>query len=338
MYWAIREHANRKWVYAREAILKKNQVEFDYVVSGGRLSIGLVRLLHTAISHTAVRGMGVVMQAIKPFLHSQLSCVHFADGSRLYFRLDDVYWNSFIRQPDFDYEPEIGKFLLRLKDVDYLFLDCGANIGYWSVLVTSEMLGRKRAIAVEASRETMSILQQNCNANDQRFEICRRAMFEYDGHRLFFSEGNHAARHIVEPESINSTDTEPVISTTVDALARQLQLGDSDRIVIKLDVEGAEISTLKGAREVLKRDTLVIYEDHGGDRSHATTRYVLDELGFPVFSIASDGTITEVEEFGALDRLKADPKIGYNFVTCPPRSGFHQWMVGIAGGERQSMG
>jgi FkbM family methyltransferase len=200
------------------------------------------------------------------------------------------------------------------------------------------MLGRKRAIAVEASRETMSILQQNCNANDQRFEICRRAMFEYDGHRLFFSEGNHAARHIVGPESINSTGSEPVISTTVDALARQLQLGDSDRIVIKLDVEGAEISTLKGAHEVLKRDTLVIYEDHGGDRSHATTRYVLDELRFPVFSIAPDGTIVEVEEFGTLDRLKADPKIGYNFVTCPPQSGFHQWMVGIAGGERQSMG
>ena len=110
MYWAIREHTNGKQFYSREAILKKNQLEFDYVVSGGRLSIGLVRLLHKVIAHTAVRGMGVVMQAIRPLLHSQLSCVHFADGSRLYFRLDDVYWNSFIRQPDFDYEPEIAAF------------------------------------------------------------------------------------------------------------------------------------------------------------------------------------------------------------------------------------
>jgi FkbM family methyltransferase len=329
MYWAIREHANRKQFYAREAILKKNQLEFDYVVSGGRLSIGLVRLLHKAIAHTAVRGMGVVMQAIRPLLRSKLSCVHFADGSRLYFRLDDVYWNSFIRQPDFDYEPEISNFLLRLKDVDYLFFDCGANIGYWSVLVTSEMLGRKRAVAIEASRETRSILQKNCDANNQRFEICGKAMFEYDGHRLFFSDGHHATRHIVGPNNINSTGIEPVISTTVDTLARQLQLSDSDRIVIKLDVEGAEISALKGAHEVLKRDTLVIYEDHGQDRSHATTRYVFDELRFPVFSIASDGTITEVKELGALDRLKTDPKRGYNFVTCPPGSGFHQWIAGM---------
>lgn len=337
MYRAVRGHAESKRIQVQEAILKKNQVEFDYVVSGGRLSMGLVRLLHTAIARTAVRGMGVAMQAIKPLLHSQLCCVHFADGSRLYFRLDDVYWNSFIRQPDFNYEPEIAKFLLKLKDIDYLFFDCGANIGYWSVLVTSEMLGCKRAIAVEASRETMSILQQNCNANNQRFKIFRKAMFEYDGHTLFFSDGHHAARHIVAPEGVNSVDIEPVISTTVDALARQLHLSESERIVIKLDVEGAEISALKGAHEVLKRDTLVIYEDHGNDPNHTTTRYVLHELGYPVFSIASDGAITEVEEFRALDWLKEDPKIGYNFVTCPPGSGFHQWLVGIAHRESQSM-
>jgi FkbM family methyltransferase len=312
--------------------LKKDRGAFDYEVSGSRLSMGLVRLVHTAVARISGRGIGVAMQAVKPLLHSQLSCVHFTDGSRLYFRLDDVYWNSFIRQPDIAYEPEIGKFLLRLKDVDYLFFDCGANIGYWSVLVTSEMLGRKRAIAIEASPETIAILQQNCNANDQRFEICRRALFEYDGQRLlFFDDGPHAARHIVASQSSRSTHIEPVISITVDALARQLQLTDSDRLVIKLDVEGAEISAFKGARQALKRDTLVIYEDHGKDRSHTTTRYVFDALGFPVFSIAPDGAITKLEELGALDGLKTDRRIGYNFVTCPPGSGFHRWIEGIAG-------
>src|SRR5438046_4684967 len=124
--------------------------------------MGLIRLLHGAVARITGRGIGLAMQAVKPLLNSQLSCVHFADGSRLYFRLDDVYWNAFIREPDIEYEPEIGKFLMRLKDVDYVFFDCGANIGYWSVLVTSEMLGRKRAIAVEPSRETIASLQHNC--------------------------------------------------------------------------------------------------------------------------------------------------------------------------------
>jgi FkbM family methyltransferase len=311
---------------------------FEYEVSGNRLSMGLVRLLHTAIARITGRGMGLAMQTIKPFLHSQLSCVHFTDGSRLYFRLDDVYWNAFIRQPHLDYEPEIGKFLLRLKEIDYLFFDCGANIGYWSVLVTSEMLGRKRTIALEPSQETIAILQQNCNANGQRFEICRKALSEHEGQRLFFiSNGPHAARHIVETQGGRLAHIEPVISTTIDALARQLQLTDNDRIVVKLDVEGAEIRALKGAHQVLKRDALIIYEDHGNDRSHATTRFVFDELRFPVFSIAADGTITELKELCTLDRVKKDPKLGYNFVTCPPQSGFHRWIVETAGNARRTM-
>lgn len=305
---------------------------FNYEVSGSPLSMGLVRLLHSAIARITGRGMGLAMRAFKPLLHSQLSCIHFADGSRLYFRLDDVYWNLFIRQPDMDYEPEIGKLLLRLKDADYVFFDCGANIGYWSVLATSEMLGRKRAIAIEPSRETIAILEKNRNANEHRFEISCRALCEQSGQRLpFFTKGPHASRHIVEPQSSISTNIESVISTTIDSLAAQLQLTDSDRIVVKLDVEGAEISALKGAHQVLRRDTLVIYEDHGNDRNHSTTRFVFDELGFPVYSIAADGKIAEIEELSALDRLKTDPKRGYNFVTCAPGSGFHRWLAETVG-------
>ncbi|WP_338823348.1 FkbM family methyltransferase [Bradyrhizobium septentrionale] len=305
---------------------------FDYEVSGSRLSMGLVRLLHTIVSRSTGRGMGLAMRAVRPLLHSQLSCVHFADGSRLYFKLDDIYWNAFfIGHPGMTYEADIGKLLLRMKDIDYTFFDCGANIGYWSVLVTSEMLGHKRAIAVEASRKTLAILEQNRDANDQRFEICRKALFEYDGHSLFFSDdGPHSARHIVTSQSSRPSQAEPVMSITLDALARQQQLTDSDRLVVKLDVEGAEISALKGAQQVLKRDTLIIYEDHGDDRTHTTTRHVLDVLGFPVFFLAADGAVTKVDDPVAMDRLKPNPKIGYNFVTCPPGSGFHRWIAGIA--------
>ncbi|MGY4478404.1 FkbM family methyltransferase [Bradyrhizobium sp. USDA 3364] len=305
-----------------------DQGEFNFEVSGNPLSLGLVKLLHTIVERSTGRGMGIAMRAVRPLLHSQTPCVHFADGSRLYFELDDVYWNAFfVGQSHRTYESDIGMLLLRLKDIDYTFFDCGANIGYWSVLVTSEMLGRKRAIAVEASRKTLAILEQNRDANNRRFEICHKALFETDGQMLSFSDdGSHDARHIVASQGMHLERVEPVLSITLDSLARQLQMNDRDRLVVKLDVEGAEISAFKGAREVLKRDTLIIYEDHGNDRSHTTTRYMLDTQGFPVFSIAPDGTIAKVEELAFLDRVKTNPRIGYNFVTCPPGSGFHQWM------------
>jgi hypothetical protein len=42
-------------------------------------------------------------------------------------------------------------------------------------------------------------------------------MFEYDGHRLFASDGRHVGRDIVERQASNSTDIERVTSIAVDA-------------------------------------------------------------------------------------------------------------------------
>ena len=53
--------------------------------------------------------------------------------------------------PDVVYEPEMLSIFQTIRDQDYSFVDCGANFGYWSVLVTGARLGRHPAIAVEAS-------------------------------------------------------------------------------------------------------------------------------------------------------------------------------------------
>jgi hypothetical protein len=42
MYRTVRGHADSTRIQVREAILKKDQIEFDCVVSGGRSSMGLV--------------------------------------------------------------------------------------------------------------------------------------------------------------------------------------------------------------------------------------------------------------------------------------------------------
>ena len=51
------------------------------------------------------------------------------------FFLKDPYYNRLI-YPKFKYEPEIEFLLKKLRDIDFLFLDAGANYGYWSLLVS----------------------------------------------------------------------------------------------------------------------------------------------------------------------------------------------------------
>jgi FkbM family methyltransferase len=291
------------------------------ICSGSPVLIGVIRLLRRLLKPVHRRATGLALRAIRP-----LKCrasVRLDDESLIRFILGDVYWNPFVWEQNFDYEPEIRHVLQRLRDIEYVFLDAGANIGYWSVLVSSKMLGGKKVIAVEASKETFALLQQNSEANGHRFHVHRNAIFGRDGERLSFSKGPHVARHVLSP----GENGDEVESLTLDTLALRYNLSAGDSVVIKLDVEGAEEAALKGCHSLLQRDTLIIYEDHGNDKTHATSRFVLEELRLPVFATTDDGIISEISQLSSLDRIKTERFKGYNFLACPPGSRFHHWLI-----------
>jgi hypothetical protein len=64
---------------------------------------------------------------------------------------------------------------------------------------------------------------------------------------------------------------------------------------------------------------VLIYEDHGSDPEHTSTRAVLEDLGFRVYACTSNGPV----EIGAPDdvaRIKTDTVRGFNFIAFHPRS------------------
>ena len=69
-------------------------------------------------------------------------------------------------QPHLHYENELELLFQDSADVDYTLLDCGANYGYWSVLVSSKPFGSHKAIAIEPSWAEFSEARQQCQ--DQR--------------------------------------------------------------------------------------------------------------------------------------------------------------------------
>jgi FkbM family methyltransferase len=297
---------------------------FKYTASGSPVAI---RLACSAISKLGGRGLGWVARCLSPFFPGRQVCIRFVDGSILRFPACDPYWNGALYRFDFDYEPEIRNLLLRLKEKPYWFIDCGANIGYWAVLASSPLLGCKPTIAIEPG-EIFDFLQRNREANAGRFDLYDKAVFDSDGKKLAFSKfGNHASDHITHAHY----PTRDVVSITLDTLASQRNIDPRESVVIKLDIEGAEIPALEGCRELLKRDTLIVYEDHAQDREHNITRFIMRVLDLPVFALAPDGTGLPVTELNVLDQIKSDPDIGYNFLTCPRQSSFYKWLTDIRG-------
>ena len=91
------------------------------------------------------------------------------------FPFGDGYW-SLLLDRGFVYEGEIERFLRSVADVDYGFIDGGANFGFWSVLVSSRPFGSHPVIAIEASSANAAKLARNAELNGGRFKVLHRAI------------------------------------------------------------------------------------------------------------------------------------------------------------------
>ncbi len=257
------------------------------------------------------------------------------EGGRIWVHLNDGYWVKLVL-PGYEYEAEVGALLRRLLDASNqtAFLDCGANIGYWSV-VASSVLPKKRVFAVEASSHTFARLVENASLNADRFGLLQGALWSTNGEELQIgtSRRGHAGNSVV---SADGTPTEFVRSVTIDSLVSQIFPEVDCRLIIKLDVEGAEIRALQGAVETIAgRNPLFIYEDHATDHEHLTTRFVFEELGYRVFWPGEAGTLTEIRSIHELTSIKQEAHRGYNFVAVGGTGPLLPLLIAASGTGRQ---
>lgn len=174
----------------------------------------------------------------------------------LYYRIHDYEDLSFVR----DY--------LRSGD---LFVDVGANIGVYA-LWASEVEGVD-VVAFEPSSTTYGRVIENVRLNqlDHRVQVVRKAVGSRPG-AVRLTTGQDAVNRIVgELEG-----TEEVELTTLDA-----ELDQRKPALVKIDVEGAELDVLAGARQsILRHRPALIVEVNDADG----LRQVLDDLGYCTWS------------------------------------------------------
>ena len=230
--------------------------------------------------------------------------------AQISFPASDPYWNRMLLR-SYDHEPELARLLRLLAGADYGFVDCGANIGYWSVFVASRAGGGKPALAIEASASTFARLSANAAPHTDKIEAIHRAIFDRSGIEVRLNAEAHEARGIAAAGE--ASNGEVVISTSIDDLLDQRGWMER-RLVVKLDVEGVEREALAGMERALGKGALVIYEDHGADPTHALTRHVLAERGLAVHLLLDD-RIVPIAGADELDAYKSDRTKGYNLIA-----------------------
>ncbi|MEA2980588.1 MAG: hypothetical protein QOF09_2411 [Alphaproteobacteria bacterium] len=263
------------------------------------------------------RGFSVGCRVITSMIEQREIVALLNEDARFAFPFGDGYW-SLLLDRSFVYEGEIDRFLRSVSDVDYWFIDGGANFGFWSVLVSSRPFGSHPAIAIEASSANAARLLRNAELNNGRFKVLCGALGSTNGNRLWLSGAKHEALRVGETSGVSAGES--VEMMTLDSLLDQGLVSLQQRLVIKLDVEGMEIEATEGAKRLLESESVIIVEDHGADRAHSVSRYLLDKTPCRLFVFdPASQRYEQLTDPSMLDRIKNSTVFGYNiFATNSP--------------------
>jgi FkbM family methyltransferase len=237
--------------------------------------------------------------------------------ARFSFPLNDPYWTA-VLLPGREYETEVRQTLSRVLVRGTALLDCGANLGYWSCFAAT-FLSPRDIVAIEPFPSTFDQLILNAQLNGG-FQCVQAAVHRTDGLRVWLA-GRETAIVQIRDRVADSGDPgvwAPTIS--LDTVCREYVRSDRLRLVLKLDVEGAEIAALEGAGQVLQRRPLLIYEDHGSDSGCALSQHISSRLGWQIYSWFPGRGFQSVQ-IPEIRATKRNPRVGYNFIACAdPRS------------------
>lgn len=258
-------------------------------------------------SRLTVRALQAVHRLLAPFRHYGISRAHgvlarLADPQsvtvikegrwKFSFPSRDYYWNRLL-DASWHYEPEIDVLLRSLSDVPFVFVDLGANFGYWSTRVGAGLYGNHRVIAVEPAEECFTILTRNIEGLPIGLHRC--AIDQRSGEKILLYGERHAGFsinrdwHGASKQAVNGVE-----SISVDDLLRAEGIDPADTpVLVKLDVEGVEMRALTGAERTIEGSSLFVIEESGTPDQGEALRYATEHSGMSIFAV-EDGRLTEL--------------------------------------------
>ncbi len=174
---------------------------------------------------------------------------------------------------NYAYEWNVKQFILKhYKDYN-VFLDVGANIGTYAIMMAGMGL---RSYAFEPSLDNYRALRINILLNKLEKSVTtfnfgldnknRKAEFVFDPVNTGASHMRDVAAH--DPVTDGREVADEVQLFMLDHVIDQLALKESDRIFMKIDVEGMEDEVIDGAKKFIQTfpNILIVMESvHSGE-------------------------------------------------------------------------
>jgi FkbM family methyltransferase len=201
--------------------------------------------------------------------------------------------------------PQIAKFFLKgysqvamshalrnlaSRDISVTWLiDVGAHNGEWTRLA-SRLFENSRILLIEPLSEKKQTLERIVG-NAKRFVYRDDLISHTQGMKVpFFEYGTGSSLYREHGRAIDSKEK---LTSTLDAVAKEVDIGETDSILLKLDVQGAELDVLQGATDVLPRVKCIVLEISLVPYNEGAPTFddlfdALRRLNFALFDIAGE--------------------------------------------------
>jgi FkbM family methyltransferase len=140
-------------------------------------------------------------------------------------------------------------------------VDCGADIGLFSVSLVARCEGIARVVAFEPDAVAFEILERNLSRLGISSECYRWGLAEKSGRARLKRDGGseHAAYLAPNPQG-------NITVTTLDEIFANRNEVRHTTLVLKIDVEGSELAVLRGAEQLLREVPRFVigFEAHSG--------------------------------------------------------------------------
>ena len=244
-----------------------------------------------------------LMRSELDFVRNRLNC-YLGDGVALTYLADEtpLLINSNDVGAPFNllnggrYEEDNTAVLLSFVRADTVFLDIGANVGFYTIKIGRRLGHRGKVYAFEPHPKLHDLLCRNIYVNGlvPKAQCFQLALSECDGiSTLQYPHGHLGGGHMDRSGEIAG-------HIAVDAETRRLDdlLGPEFRCdLVKIDVEGHELGVLNGMRSIIDNSPQIkiLFEKLSAGAIDDQFESFFGDLGFELYAVGADASLSPIE-------------------------------------------
>jgi len=201
-----------------------------------------------------------------------------------------------------DVYERLARFVAKILGEEESFIDCGANFGWISVSVARQLKrtgSSGRVLAIEANGVTSALLSKTIRRNrlEEQISVAKTFVGEAQGEIEFYECGGMSSAfftdHIKDAmhKYGEQVRTKRVSCSSIDSLVEVYRMRNVG--VVKIDVEGAELSVLQGCQKLIKERPTAVFIVETNPVTSRAAGYAIREIwnffasrGFHVFVFA----------------------------------------------------